>query len=394
LYTIIQTQRELAAFCEQLRNTPAICLDTEFAGEGRYYPELGTIQIAAGDQIALIDPLAVRDVSALLPCLTDREIVKVFHAGEQDLAIFYRLLGRPVAPLFDAQTAAALLGYGDQVSFRTLLEVTLGVKLEKAHTFTDWLRRPLSESQLEYALDDVRYLGRIYTRLNDDLRAKGRVEWAREEFSHLEGRERFTPPDERQLYLRLKGAERLSTQALGLLQELAAWREQTARKLNLPPGRIVMDPVLIELARRPRKTIRDLTEVRRLNSRQIEKFGADILEALRRGVRNAPPPVRRATPLRRSLEPTVDFLSLCLRAVSVERSISNGILANRADLTALAAFGDQAEVSLLSGWRRQAAGEALLAALEGQVVARIVASTREVHLEWQDEVRRPHVEGL
>src|SRR5262249_25958506 len=162
-------------------------------------PEVGTIQIAAGEQVVLIDPVAVRALSPLLPALTDLQTVKVFHAGEQDLEIFYRLLGRPVVPVFDTQVAAALLGYGDQVSFRTLLDLIVGVKLEKAHTFTDWLRRPLSKSQVEYALDDVRFLAQIYTRLSEDLRAKDRLEWAREEFSHLEVPERFMPADERQL---------------------------------------------------------------------------------------------------------------------------------------------------------------------------------------------------
>jgi ribonuclease D len=380
---IIQTHRELSAFCEKLLSQQAICLDTEFAGEGRYYREVGTIQIAAGAQIALVDPLAVHDLSPLLPALTHPGIVKVFHAGEQDLEIFYRLLGRTVAPVFDTQIAAALLGYGDQVSFGKLLETIAGIRLEKSHTFTDWLRRPLSKSQVEYALDDVRYLGRLYDRLEQDLRARGRMEWAREEFGALERADRFTPADESQLYRRLKGADRLSAQELGVLQQLAAWREQTARQVNLPPGRIAMDAVLIELARRPRKSVRELAEVRGLNSRQIEKFGPGMIDALRRGARNSSPPIKRAVPLPSGLEPTVDFLSLCLRALAREQSVSTAILANRTDLARLAAFGDHAPIHLLRGWRREIVGASLLAALQGNVVARIVPSSREVHLEWQ-----------
>lgn len=386
---IIQTQPELAAFCERLRSARVISLDTEFAGEGRYYPEVGAIQIAAADQIALIDPLALRDLSPLLPVLTDPGAVKVLHAGEQDLEILFRLLGRPVAPVFDAQIAAALLGYGDQISFRNLLELTTGVQIEKGDTFTDWLRRPLNASQLKYALDDVRYLGRVYERLNEELRAKGRLDWAREEFRELETAERFLPADERQLYQRVKGAERLTPQALGLLQELTAWREQTARRLNIPPSRVALEPVLVELSRRPRRAVRDLAEVRGLHSRQIERFGAEMIEALRRGTRNSPPPIRRVPSLHPSLEPTVDFLSLCLRAVANEQAISPRILANHNDLAAVAAFGEKADVPLLRGWRRQAAGTALLSAREGKAVARIVSSTHEVLLEWQDSAGEP-----
>jgi ribonuclease D len=194
---VVQADGELAALCERLSGASVICIDTEFAPEGRYYPELGTIQIAGGAEIALIDPLALRDLSCLQRLLVDPGVVKVFHAGEQDLEIFHRLLGCPVAPVFDTQIAAAFLGYGDQISLRSLLRVTLGEQLEKEHTFTDWLRRPLSTSQIEYALNDVRCLGRLCELLDGMLRAKGRLDWAEEEFRLLETAEHFLPVDER-----------------------------------------------------------------------------------------------------------------------------------------------------------------------------------------------------
>lgn len=129
-----------------------------------------------GSEIALIDPLAVHDISCLFRLLVDPGVVKVFHAGEQDLEIFHRLLGRPVAPVFDTQITAALLGYGDHISLKSLLQITLGHQLEKEHTFTDWLRRPLSSSQIGYALNDVRHLGRVYELFYKTLQATGRLE--------------------------------------------------------------------------------------------------------------------------------------------------------------------------------------------------------------------------
>ena len=380
---VVQTHGELAAFCERLGGARVICIDTEFTPEGRYYPELGTIQIAAGTEIALIDPLAVRDISCLLRLLVDPGVVKVFHAGEQDLEIFHRLLGRPVAPVFDTQIAAALLGYGDQISLRSLLQITLGEQLEKEQTFTDWLRRPLSSGQIEYALNDVRCLGRLHELLYKMLRAGGRLEWAEEEFRLLETAERFLPMDERQAYVLLKGAERLTQPALGLLQELAAWRELTARRLNVLPRRIAIDPVLMELAVRPRSSVRQLAQVRGLNSRQVEEYGAEIIEAVRRGARNAPPAIKRADPFPAALEATVDFLSLCMRAVAREQSISTGILASRSGLRLLVTMGETAHIPLLRGWRRQLVGNALLGALQGEVAASIVAATKLVHLQWQ-----------
>jgi len=380
---VIQSREGLAALCERLREARVLCIDTEFAREGRYYPELGTIQIAGGAEVALIDPIAVRDLNGLLPLLVDPEVVKVVHAGEQDLEIFYRLLGHPVTPLFDTQVAAAFLGYGDQVSLRSLLQSTLGEHLEKEHTFTDWLRRPLSASQVEYALNDVRSLGRLYEMLRDRLTAKGRLAWAEEEFRQSEAVENFLPSDERQAYLGLKGAERLNPTALGLLQEVAAWREVTARRLNMPARKIMIDPVLVELAMRPRSSVRQLGEVRGFSPWQAEKYGAEILEALRRGAHNEPPAIQREESFPSALDSTVDFLSLCLRSVAQEHSISTGTLASRTDLRLLITLGETANIALLRGWRRQLVGSALLGALKGDVEASIVAESKQVRLQWR-----------
>jgi ribonuclease D len=189
---LIETQRDLITLSEGLRTAPYICIDTEFVSERRYYPDVGTIQIAApstkGEQSVLVDPLAVRDLSPLRHILTSASMVKVFHAPEQDLAIFFRLLGEPVRPVFDSQVAAALLGYSERPSFRDLVERVTGVRLEKGHTFTDWLRRPLAPSQVQYALDDVRHLMPVYERLVQELENKGQLQWAREEFKRYEKR--------------------------------------------------------------------------------------------------------------------------------------------------------------------------------------------------------------
>lgn len=382
---IIQSGRELAAFCERVKNESVICVDTEFASEGRYYAELGTIQVAAGDELALIDAIAIPDVSSLAPLLSDAAIVKVFHAGEQDLEILCRLLGRPVAPVFDTQIAAAFLGYGDQISLRSLVQTTLCEQIAKEHTFTDWLRRPLSSSQVEYALNDVRYLGRVYDVLKGLLVAAGRLEWVHDEFRLLEKPERFAPIDEREAYTKVPGAARLSKSALGVLQELAAWREVTARQWNIPAKRVVIDPVLTGLAMRPVKSVSQLAALRGMNRRQVEQFGPEIIEALRRGATNVAPPMERVESFPAEIEATVDFLSLCMRSVAQEQSISTGTLGNRTDLRLLAMLGETADIRLLRGWRRQMLGEALLGALLGQVTASIDAGSRAVRLRWASQ---------
>jgi ribonuclease D len=379
---VINTDSGLAEFCSGVRDVPALFVDTEFVGEGRYYPDVGAIQLAAGEQAALVDPLAVRDLSPLRDLLTDPNLEKVFHAANQDLSIFFRILGAPVAPVFDTQVAAALLGYDEQMSFGRLVERTVGVQLRKSHGFTDWLRRPLSAKQIEYALEDVRYLQPAYQHLITELAALGRLSWAREEFSPLEAPARFAPADPRELYTQLRGAERLNAEELSRLREITAWREETARSQNIPSGRICMDPVLLELARRPRKTLEELREVRGLRSNQVERFGKELIAVLERPSEGPCPPLKRHPSLPAKYEPTVDFLTLCLRSLAAENSICSGLLATRADLTAVVVSGARAKVPLMTGWRREAVGETLLATLQGRATARVLPGSRQVHLEW------------
>jgi ribonuclease D len=283
---------------------------------------VGTIQVAAGEAAVLIDPLAVRDLSPLLPLLTDAATEKVFHSADQDLDILYRLLGRPVAPIFDTQVAAAFLGYDRQISFVKLVERAAGVRLRKAHTFTDWLRRPLSARQVEYALEDVRYLRVIHEHLADQLRARKRLEWAREEFALLEEAARFAPPDPRQVFLKLRGVERLGGPELARARELAAWREEMARERDLPPRRVCADAVLLGLAQRPRDSVEGLRGMRGLSSRQIARFGPGLVEALKAAEGKPHPSVSRPAPLPPELEPTVDFLLLCLRHLAARAELS------------------------------------------------------------------------
>jgi len=379
---VVQTDRDLAEFCREVRGLPAVYVDTEFVGEGRYYPEVGAVQVTANGHVAVIDPLAVRDFSPLRDLLTNSQTEKVFHAASQDLGIFYRLLGEPVAPVFDAQIAAAMLGYDEQISFARLVERTTGVKLRKSHSFTDWLKRPLAAKQIEYAVEDVRYLEPAHAYLVEELRRRDRLQWVREEFAGLSDPARFTPADPREVFRQLRGAERLNGEELCRLRELAAWREETARELNLPPGRICLDPVLLELARHPRHTIQELQEVRGLRPPQVERFGRGLLAALGRKHDGPCPTFTRPKPLAARLEPTVDFLTLCLRSLAAEKEVSAGLLATRADLAAIVQFGARAKVPLMRGWRREAVGEALLATLQGKATARVLPDSRQVHLEW------------
>ncbi len=379
---IIQSAQHLQDFCAELQQHPVIFLDTEFVGEGRYTPEIGAIQVAVEGQAALIDPLAIRDLSPLRVLLTDPHIEKVFHAAGHDLVILYRLFDAPVTHIFDTQVAAALLGYDEQISFLNVVERTTGTRLTKSHGFTDWLRRPLSEGQVEYALDDVRYLIPVYHELMTTLCEKDRLSWAAEEFQRLEAEKSYLPPDPDEVYLRVRGVERLSARARAILRALASWREEQAQIHNLPTGRIARDEVLVELARHPRESVKALRDVRGLLPQQIERFGQGLLNAAKRGTTAPPPPLHRPPAFPPALEPTVDFLVLCLRSLANEMSVSPGLVATRSDLTELVLLGAKAEIALMRGWRRRAIGDALLATLEGKATARVIPASRQVHLEW------------
>ena len=380
---LIDTNSQLAAFCEALRGEPAIFLDTEFVGEGYYHKRLGTIQIGSASEAAIIDALAVDDMAPLGRLLADPGVVKVFHAATQDLQILVRLFGAPVAPLFDTQVAAQLTTGDEQIGFDRLVTRITGQSPASGHSFTDWLRRPLTPGQIEYALDDVRLLVPVYQWQRAKLAELERESWAAEEFAKLEDPERFGPTDPDQQYMRIRGFDNLSGPALAALRALAAWRERTAREMDIPVGRIARDETLTELAMRPRKATRDLRDIRAFRPDQISRYGADLLRVAAEGRKQTPPPRRPRVSLPAGLEPTVDFMALCLRSLAEEASVAATAVATRSDLVALVLGGEQADIPLLSGWRRPAFGAGLLAALSGKAVARIRPEDQTVHLEWQ-----------
>jgi len=208
LYQFIDTPQALSDFVAHLKTHDWIVIDTEFIRERTYYPQLCLIQIAAGEQMACIDPIALEDMSELFEVLNDPNIIKVFHAAQQDLEILYFASGKVPAPIFDTQPAASILGIGDQIGYAGLVEQTLGVSLAKAESRTDWSKRPLSKAQLDYAIDDVRYLQQMYPMLRAKLQAGGRLGWLNGDFEHLTSEETYQL-NERERWQRVKGLQNL-----------------------------------------------------------------------------------------------------------------------------------------------------------------------------------------
>ncbi|MCE9536439.1 MAG: ribonuclease D, partial [Nitrospirae bacterium] len=334
-------QSALEALCLILRQSPRLALDTEFVGEDTFIPRLELIQVATAATAAVIDFPAVQasgslDVFWELVC--DPKIEKIVHAGRQDLDLFATHAGQIPKPFFDTQIAAAMVGYGAQVAYANLVQRLHGTKLEKAHTFTNWSARPLSDDQIAYALEDVEFLLPIHTHLQDRLSSLGRLEWVSEEFARLESAvgEKSREPQER--YQRIRGWDTLKPKGAVVLRELAAWREAEARRRNVPRGRVMRDEVLLQLARHPPKSVHELRGLRGVHSSEVDRHGEQLLATITSALA-LPSSAWPEVPRERKPDPEstgiVELLQAVLKARAAEQGIAPTMLATSSDLQTL-----------------------------------------------------------
>lgn len=370
----VDSPTALAELCRDLADSPWIALDTEFMREKTYRPQLCLLQVATPNRIACIDPLAIDDLTPLLDLLHAPERLKVLHAARQDLEIFYLLRGEVPGPVFDTQLAATLLGHGDQVGYGNLVRNVLGIELDKNQTRTDWSRRPLDAAQLTYAADDVRYLARLYPLMRDRLEALGRLEWLNEDFAALSDPSTYAVDADR-AWTRISGSQKLKGRQLAVLQRLAAWREQRAQATDRPRKWVLADPILIDLARLMPTDLAKLGRIRGVESGLVSRHGETLLGLIREA-KALPQTQWPERPGYLQLSPEQDALADAMMAVlrlrAGELQISASMLATRKDLERLAA-DESADLPVLHGWRREAAGEALLAFRSGQGRLRVEA---------------------
>jgi ribonuclease D len=359
LQTIITTHEELTAAAAQLCSAQAFAVDTEFLRERTYRAELCLIQVATPAQAACIDPLCLTDLSALAQPLCLASTVKVMHACRQDLEVLHPAAGA-VTPVFDTQVAAALAGAPAQVGYADLVRRTLQCDLAKAHTRTDWSSRPLSPEQIEYALDDVRYLLPLKAHLEDEISRLNRTSWLAEELAGLGSADDFAVDPER-AWLRIKGMQRLDPARTHLLQHLAAWRERRAISRNRPRGWILHDTALREIVLRVPRTPAQLAVIEELPPSVLKHCGAELLECVRAaGISDPPPPPMARTrpdPARAALTRKLVTLN---QSIAQELNMSPEVLTTRRELEQLADGGR--DLAVLRGWRRAVVGERLLEA--------------------------------
>ncbi len=372
---IIETTAALEAACQTLARSPYLTIDTEFLRETTFWPQLCLIQMAGPDIAVIVDPLAKGlDLSPFFALMANTDVVKVFHAARQDIEIIVHLGDLIPHPIFDTQVAAMVCGFGDSVSYDQLVNRTKGVQIDKSSRFTDWSRRPLSDKQLEYALADVTHLRDVYLALKAQLEREGRSLWLTEEMAVLESRETYDLHPENawtRLKMRLK-----KPQELAVLQRVAAWREREARNKDVPRGRILKDDTIYEIAQQQPRDSEALARLRTIpKGWERSQSGAALIEAINEALslpKNEMPRLPRQNQPPEGAAAAVELLKVLLKLVAEKQAVAAKIIANTDDLERIAAEGENADVAVLSGWRRELFGETALKLIKGEVALRFI----------------------
>ena len=368
---LITTDADLAALIGRLRAAGVFAYDSEFIGELSYHPKLCLVQVASATEVALVDPIADVDLKPFWELLADPAVEKIVHAGPQDVEPVVRHLGRGACNVFDTQIAAGLAGFPYPVSLGKLTLELTGAKLGKGLTFTHWDQRPLSNQQLRYAADDVRYLPRLHADLKARLERAGHLAWAIEECDGMcqPALYRFDPDVQ---WLRIKGGGSLDAKHAGVLRQLVIWRDQAARETDVPPRAFLKDEILVDMARSPIRSVDKLERVKGLPRPVEAQHGEAIVAATNRGLTDPPtnmPEVNSQEP-----PPTdkykADALRAAAQAIGFAKGIDPALVGSRADFTELfyrlrdGVAPD--DLRVMTGWRRAAIGDDVVALYKGE----------------------------
>ena len=365
---LISTTDDLAAVCSRMATHPYVTVDTEFLRETTYYPLLCVAQMASPEEAVVIDALATGiDLTTFFALMANERVVKVFHAARQDIEIVWNMAKTIPHPIVDTQVAAMVLGYGDSISYDQLVQRITGDTLDKSHRFTDWTRRPLSNAQVSYALSDVTHLRDVYLALAADLENQGRSDWVQAEMDVLTSPETYRADPER-AWERLKSRVR-KPKELGVLIEVAAWREREAQNRDVPRGRVIKDDVIGDIALQAPTTIERLGHLRSLpKGFERSRWGDQIIEAVKRGLERDPKTLPRLERFRPAPNGAaiVELLKVLLRMTAERHSVAAKVIATVDDLDRIAA-DDEADVPAMKGWRRELFGEKALALKHGRL---------------------------
>jgi ribonuclease D len=362
---------EVDRFLTEISDVKELALDTEGASFHRFLDRIYLLQLSTRDRSAILDPLPIGSPAKLGQLLQSNDVEVVFHDADYDLRLLHQDYGWHVTNIFDTRVAAQLLGI-KSFGLAALLEQYFDVKLDKKHQRADWSMRPLTPDMLEYAAQDTRYLLQLRDHMKGELQRRGRLHWAQEEFALLEGT-RWEAEEEMEGFLRLKGARDLSRRELAVLREVANWRDTVAAQLDRATFRVMGNEVLFELARRAPRSVSELSAIKGMPKGMIERGGADIVGAIRRGM-EAPEaelpkfPRGQRWNKDRDFEDRVGRLKAVRDAAATRLELDPGVLCSRERLENVARSGarsleDLAAVPDLRRWQIEEMGAGFLAAL-------------------------------
>ncbi|MGB3165825.1 MAG: ribonuclease D [Alteraurantiacibacter sp.] len=370
IHPLITDTDTLRALCERMAQHEFVCVDTEFMRENTYYPLLCLVQVGNEEEAAAIDPLADGlDLSPLWDLLTDNdEVLKVFHAGGQDVEIVYNFTGKTPYPIFDTQIAMMAVSQSEQIGYANLVESWLGKTIDKGARFTDWSRRPLTDRQIEYAIGDVTYLAKIFPKLLKKLIKTERGHWLNAEMEKLADPSNYAN-DLNEAWRRIRAPGR-NPAVLGRMKALAAWRETEAQDKDIPRGRIIRDETLADLASHPPKKQADLAKVRGLSKAWADNdIGRRLLKVLKDAdplpAEEMPMKAKRGAPLGKEGALVADLLKLLLKIRAREIDVASRLLTRADELEALAA--GVRKLPILDGWRYEVFGKDALELVEGRM---------------------------
>lgn len=372
-FLYIKSDESLQQLCSELEREPLISFDTEFVAEDSYRPQLCLVQVATEHQIAVIDPLEIRDLSVFWNLLVDPDRTVVVHAGREEILFCYRATGRIIPNLFDVQVAAGFNGYEYPASYGKLVSRIVGKTLDKEETRSDWRHRPLSRQQLEYAAQDVRDLVRIYRYLSEKLRKHGRLLWLIEETQRRQ--EELSALESSENWHRLSGVSALSGSSLSIARALWNWRDQRACERNVPPRKILRDDLLIELARRGSADPRRVSALRGMEYRNTRQLVPELSGVIEDAIKQPPPvwPRKHRYGKGQPASMLTQFLSAAMAFICHHKHISPMLVATADDLRDFVQYrldrGSDADnpPSLLQGWRADIVGRELDDLLEGKL---------------------------
>lgn len=388
--TLISNHEDFLELCDHIRASGIVAFDTEFVSENSYRPELGLLQFATRDRCVAVDPLAVQELGSWWEIMADKDTLVLVHGGQAEIRFCLHAIGQPPQNLYDMQVAEGFRGRSYPLSYSAIVQRVLSKQVDGSQTRTDWMRRPLSDHQLEYALEDVEHVIEIYERQTAWLKKNGRMEWVEAEIQRII--DEIVLDDAAPPWLKLPGLHKLSRKDLTVVHALAQWREDEAANTNRPVRRILRDDLLIDLGRRKPQTAQQALATRDMNRSDYRRRLDDILKVISEAVA-LPESKQPQKPRSRRNEASSDeqviskLLSLSLSNRCAELDISQTLVANNKELTQLVRYhrfgeSDKGTPQLLEGWRRDVCGELLLAVMDGKVSFRVSDKGSETPLEF------------